>query len=368
MLAFFPQAEAAPSLARKLLEIHQVFLRRFHTIKRKICLRNLHTRFNQRFLKNDTLQKRGVRKMTELEEAILGKKTDDEETEAEQAEEQPAAPEEIIQESMEAVRRMTEEIEQENAALEQRFAQVKPEEKPVRKRRFFRIGTFSSIASLIFMGIAMTVSLFSPIGILGAFRLAPIMLIFLGIEIAFSVFVNKSTRLRFDPKSLILTVSLIAVTFLMSIISVTNSVTGGERHYAQERLQNMLAREIRRAIPSDNVRNVNIEILLYGEDPEAYETIRDLTDSDTINLSVEYNDAQMSTYEFAGYCRGIVQVLSDMPYNFGEVSFIADDEENRYSLDLNWLYQSDLGTNELVPFVNYFGEDIVHDIPDLIDE
>ncbi len=30
--------------ARKLLEIHQVFLRRFHTIKRKICLRNLHTR------------------------------------------------------------------------------------------------------------------------------------------------------------------------------------------------------------------------------------------------------------------------------------------------------------------------------------
>ncbi len=39
-------------IARKLLEIHQVFLRRFHTIKRKICLRNLHTRFNQHFLKS----------------------------------------------------------------------------------------------------------------------------------------------------------------------------------------------------------------------------------------------------------------------------------------------------------------------------
>ena len=34
-------------IARKLLEIHQVFLRRFHTILRKICLRNLHARFNQ---------------------------------------------------------------------------------------------------------------------------------------------------------------------------------------------------------------------------------------------------------------------------------------------------------------------------------
>ena len=44
-------------IARKLLEIHQVFLRRFHTIKRKICLRNLHTRFNQCFLKYDDIFK-----------------------------------------------------------------------------------------------------------------------------------------------------------------------------------------------------------------------------------------------------------------------------------------------------------------------
>ena len=43
-------------IARKLLEIHQVFLRHFHTITgggfrlRKICLCDLHTRFNQHFL------------------------------------------------------------------------------------------------------------------------------------------------------------------------------------------------------------------------------------------------------------------------------------------------------------------------------
>ena len=42
-------------IARKLLEIHQVFLRHFHAIGRKICLRNLHTRFNQHFLRNNAL-------------------------------------------------------------------------------------------------------------------------------------------------------------------------------------------------------------------------------------------------------------------------------------------------------------------------
>lgn len=305
--------------------------------------------------------------MTELEEAILGKDKAQIDAENEPNSEEPA-PNDEIKDSMDAVRRMTEEIEQENRALEQRFAQTNAESVPTKKRRFFRIGTLSSIASLIFMGIAMSVSLFSPAGILGAFRLSPIMLVFLGLEIALSVFLNKSTRLRFDFKSLILTVSLVAVTFVMSIISVTYSVTGGERHYAQERLQNMLAREIRGAIPSERVRDVGIEILLYGENPEDYETIRDLKDSDTINLSVFYADAQMSTYEFAEYCREIVNGLSDMPYNFGEVSFLADDEENRYSLSLNWLYQSDLSAAELVQFVNYFGEDIILDIPDLVDD
>ena len=43
-------------IARKLLEIHQVFLRRFHTIKRKICLRNPHTRFNQHFPGNSEIK------------------------------------------------------------------------------------------------------------------------------------------------------------------------------------------------------------------------------------------------------------------------------------------------------------------------
>lgn len=308
--------------------------------------------------------------MTELEEAILGRnakqKEAENETDGEELAAEAAASE--IQDSVDSIRRTTEELEQGNAAPERLSSDKGAFEAPARKRRYSRIGTLSAIASLIFMGAAMTVSLFSPTGILGAFRLSPIMLVFLGLEAALSVYVNKSTRLRFDLKNIILTVSLIAAAFAMSIISVTYSVTGGERHYAQERLQNMLAREIRAAIPSEKVRDVGIEILLYGENPEEYETIRDLEESDTINLTVTYNDAQMSTYEFAESCREIVGGLSEMPYNFGEIRFIADDEENQYSLTLNWLYQSELSAAELMPFVNYFGEDIVFDIPDLPDE
>ena len=65
--------------ARKLLEIHQVFLRHFHTILgaasawRKICLRNLHTRFNQYFLKNNhkkAVKRNSTRRMRRRERAV----------------------------------------------------------------------------------------------------------------------------------------------------------------------------------------------------------------------------------------------------------------------------------------------------------
>jgi len=218
------------------------------------------------------------------------------------------------------------------------------------------------------MGIAMTISLFSPTGVLSALKVAPLMLVFLGAEIAFAAIRNKSARLRYNVKSLVLTVLLVLVTFLMSLISINNSVTGGERYYAEERLQNMLNREISVKMPLDNIKDVNIEIHLYGDDPAAYETIKDLEDSDIIDLEIIYTDAQMTMREYADNCRRIMDALSVMPYNFGVVNFIADDDINSYRMEINWLYQSDFSSTELASLINYFGNDIVMDIPDIEDE
>lgn len=275
-----------------------------------------------------------------------------------------------LKKSSDEVERMKAEIKQENEQLDIKFAEVRNnrQPRPVTRRKYFYIGTFSAAASLIFMGIAMTFSLFTPVGILGAFKLAPVMLIFLGIEILLAVIANRSARLKYNIKSLILTIFLIGITCIMSVISVTNSVTGGERYYAAQRIENMLSREISESIPSDIIRNVTIELQLHGSDPFVYEDISDLEDGDVINLEITYIDAQVSMYEFASNCRRVMDGLIEMPYNFGTLNFIADDEINSYRMEINWLYQSDFSPTELMPLVNYFGNDIVIDIPDLIDE
>lgn len=285
-------------------------------------------------------------------------------------EEAAPAPEDMIRESVEAVRRMTLELQQRNEALERSFTKLR--ERPVRpakpKRKYVYVGTLSAALSLVVMGIAMIVSLFSPIGILGAFKLSPIMLVFLGIDVFFAVILNRNVRIRFNVKSLILTVALLLITFLMSLISVNNSVTEGERAHAEDRLCNMLSRELQQKLPTENIRDVEIEICLYGDNPNAYSALTDLQDTDLINLSVEYAKIQENTYRFAADSRRILDALEQLPYRFGSIDFTADDGGNRYTLALSWLYQSELNTAELVPLVGYYGEDVVSDIPDLADE
>ncbi|MCM1333805.1 MAG: hypothetical protein NC084_01510 [Bacteroides sp.] len=323
--------------------------------------------------------------MTELEEAIMGKPApadanekpgakplDDRAPEPEEGA-TPDAPDELIRDSIDAVRRMTEQLQLDNERLERNFTklqqqQSQPTRKPAPKRKYVYVGTLSASLSLIVMGIAMIFSLFSPIGILGAFKLAPIMLVFLGVEVLLAVVLNRNVRLRFHKRSIVLTVALLAVTFLMSLISVNNSVTEGERAHAEDRLCNMLSHELRDQLPAENIRNVGIEMFLYGDDPNAYNALTDLEDTDLINLSVEYAKIQENTYRFAEDSRRILDALGALPYRFGEIDFVADDGGNRYSLELSWLYQSDLTTAELVPLVGYYGEDVVSDIPDLIDD
>ncbi len=268
------------------------------------------------------------------------------------------------------IKKMNAEIAIENETINRNFRELqKP--RPVAtapKKRYHYVGTLSASLSLIMMGIAMTISLFSPTGVITALKVAPLMLVFLGLEVGYAMIRNRTARLRYNLKSLILTFLLVIVTFVMSLISVTNTATGGERHYAEERLNNMLSREISEAMPLENVRNVEIELHLYGDDPSEYEDIEDLEDSDIIDLNITYIDADVTMYEFASNCRRILDSLSTMPYNFGSINFIADDDINSYHMEINWLYQSDFSATELIPLVHYFGNDIVMDIPDLSDD
>lgn len=268
------------------------------------------------------------------------------------------------------VEQLKAEIEQSAQVFEKSFVSedIKPvaARAKVRKRPRYLVGGLSAALSLIVIGIAMIVSLFSPTGILSAFKLAPIALVLLGVEIAVNIIARKSTRILFDLRSLLLCLAMILITFLMSLISLVTTTTGGDRFYAEARLQNKLSQQLSSSLVTyDNIRKIDIDINLYGENPDSYNELSDLEDTDIINMIVNYQKAPTSVYEYADECRSVMNELAKLDYAFGSITFIADDEINRFSLVLEWNYQKDMTTAELVSLVGYYGENLEVDIPDL---
>lgn len=282
-------------------------------------------------------------------------------------------PEELIRDSMSAVERMKKEIAEENENLDKRFSEhiaSKHAQPMTKKRPTYVIGVLSAAASLIFMGIALLISVrTSPIGAYAAIKLSPVMLIFLGAEIVFALLRKQSLRIKIDLRSIIVIICLIAVSSVLSVVSVVSSAGTGERIYAEQRIQNMLASELRDTIAEDYIKSVDIETQLFGEDAEMYKTPADLTDGDIINLTVNFSDAQMTIREFAADCKKIIVNLHKLPYNFGTIDFIADDLVNKYILNVDWHYQAEFDTDKLATLVNYFGNGISDaDIPDITDD
>ena len=282
-------------------------------------------------------------------------------------------PEELIRDSMNAVERMKLEIAEENKNLDKRFARPKEQsvaQAPAKRRPTYVIGILSAAASLVFMGIALLFSVVtSPIGAYAAIKLSPVMLVFLGAEIIFAVIRKHSLRIKIDLRSIIIIVSLMVVSFILSAISVAASAGTGERVYAEQRIQNMLASDLRDAIAKDYIKSVDIETQLFGEDAEMYVTPADLTEGDIINLTVNFSDAQMTIREFARDCKEIINGIDTLPYNFGTIKFVADDAVNCYILNIDWHYQSGFSADKLAGFVNYYGDGLSdNDIPDVTDE
>lgn len=291
------------------------------------------------------------------------------------SEEEPGvpAPEELVRDSFSAVEQMKREIAEENEKLDRRFADTAVRKKPdvpqKKRRPVYVIGVLSSAASLIFMGIMFLISLSSPVGPYFVLRASPVMLIFIGAEILFAVFSRMSLRIKIDIRSIIIVAALLILSALMSLVSVSASAGNTERQYAEQRIQNMLASELHDTIAKDYIRSVDIETQLYGENALNYETPADLSEGDIINLTVNFSDAQMTIREFAKDCREVLDNIRKLPYNFGNIDFIADDPVNHYSLNIDWHYQSDYSADKLVTFVNFFGDNISDsDIPDITEE
>ena len=307
--------------------------------------------------------------MTELEEAIFSEKSREDEIEEVDEAEEYFDPEEVIHEGMEETERLKQEIEAENDMLDKRFNEYNAHEntKPKPEKKIY-IGIYSCAASLILMGIALFFSLSSPLGAMNALKVAPLMLVFLGLEIIARLVVNRKDKLILSAKNILLTLFLIGISSILTVISAVNSTSENERAYVTERIQNIARETIGRKVGSKNIKSIEVTADLYEENLMSYISPSELGIGDRLNVSLYYADNDMTIRQFASSCRNIMDDMKELDYPYEKVIFIADDGINRYTLDIDWLLQSDYSAEKLSGYVNYFGDNILDsDIPDIDD-
>lgn len=303
--------------------------------------------------------------MTELEEAVFS-----EDIATAGTEEENLTPEGLVEDSMNETKRMKRQIEEENELLERSFNKNDSlyRNAPRRKKRVY-IGLWSCAASLLLMGISLYTSLNSPLGAMNALKVAPLMLVFLGIEIIARIILNRNnSRLIISGRNILLTILLIGISSVITIISAINSTSENERSYVTERMQNIVCESIRMNTDSEKIRTISVSAELYEDNLLAYKLPTDLGIGDRLNVSIDFSDARMTIREFASLSRKTMDGMESLGYPYGDVIFCADDGINRYTLNLDWKFQSGLTAEQLSGLVNYFGDNIQDiEIPDIDD-
>jgi len=140
-----------------------------------------------------------------------------------------------------------------NAVHSEEKSAEKPDKTPSKTSPKRRIGTITMGLSLIVTGVVIFISLLIPeINMLFAAKFAPLILVFLGIEILWRTITAKGEKIRYDFLSGFVCMLLIVASVAVSIIPSVLRYYGPWVIGAQNRMEDIVYRDVTHAL--DNTR------------------------------------------------------------------------------------------------------------------
>jgi len=130
-----------------------------------------------------------------------------------------------------------------------------------------------------------------------------------------------------------------------------------------EMLGNLIRNDLAARAPDDvDIREINIQVVLYGgdaEDSERYSKVADIGDTDSISAEVVFFP-QENIADFAHDCRAILDVMKEQAQEQGivyeQISFVAKDALTSINAELSGRFSMDISVKEIAAISFYFGE------------
>lgn len=219
-------------------------------------------------------------------------------------------------------------------------------------QRVRRVGSFTLGVALILTGGCIALSMVRPdFPILTAARLAPLVLVALGVEVLWANARKGDARLKYDLLSMFVCFVLICASLGAATLPLLLRFYGPEREYTEQRLERELEQKLYETLPAGSVQDgysyVDLRRVEFDEDM----TLADLKGEDRVEVNLTLSGEYADENAFAQACAQLLPALRDLGVN--QVNFSAENTEDRWTLEIGGPFQMNSDAGQLAGQVTH---------------
>ncbi len=207
---------------------------------------------------------------------------------------------------------------------------------PVQQPKGRRVGTITMACALIAVGVLLLIGTFNQsISVLLMAKLAPIILIVLGVEILLRYFLSKGEKLRYDFLSGFVCFVLIVGSLGMAIIPELWYTWGPHRSMLEEDLRAQANQICAKALKDEtNVTSMDIYFDLRRAEVLETMSIDDLRSADYVRAELRMSNTFASADEFVKVAQSVLQKITATGIPFDHINIMTPSVEQRYGYSL----------------------------------
>lgn len=219
-------------------------------------------------------------------------------------------------------------------------------------QRVRRVGSFTLGVALILTGGCIALSMVWPdFPILTVTKLAPLVLVALGVEVLWANAHKGDARLKYDLLSMFVCFVLICASLGAATLPMLLRFYGPDREYTEQRLEQELEQKLYETLPAGSVQDgysyVDLRRVEFNKDM----TLADLNAEDMVRVNLTLSGSYADENAFAQACAQLLPALRDLGVN--QVNFSAENTQDRWTLEIGGPFQMNSDAGQLAGQVTH---------------
>ncbi len=215
-----------------------------------------------------------------------------------------------------------------------------------------RVGSFTLGIALIITGLVIVLSLAVPnFQIVTAAKLAPLVLVALGVEVLWANAHRGQAKLKYDFLSMFVCFILICGSLGVATIPVLTRYYGPDRQHAEARLESQLQQRLYETLPQDAVTACSTYVSLTGPQVSENVTLDQLNEGNYVRADLTLSGAFADKTAFAESCHALLPGLKEAGVK--QVTFTAENGDERWYLSVEGVFQMNNTAQQLESSVRH---------------